>query len=346
MFDFKESVLEKIVVHKVGNKIQDEELVISEGQLSVDDEVKELLMTYFLSNFKQPEYYQFTHSSDVNLNELYTFSGYMFDPNKNFYDQSVFIAKHLYEISDHPNIKGGELYVTYIKDCIIDDELVDAIGIFKSESKETYLKIYQQDREFSVDQDSGVNIKKLDKGCLIFNTEKDFGYKIAIIDKTNKDEAKYWKESFLNVEPKSDDFYQTNRYMDLCKTFVKEVFNKENEVEKIDQIELLNRSVEFFKNEEDFQEDNFKETVIENPEVIDAFDEFKEKYQTENCVDLSNNFSISDNAVKKQQKSFKSILKLDKNFHIYIHGRRDLIEKGFDDDRGMNYYKVYYEKEA
>lgn len=346
MFDFKEAVLEKIVVHKVGNKIQDEDIVISEGQLSVDDEVKELLMTYFLSNFKQPEFYQFTHSSDVNLNELYTFSGYMFDPDKNFYDQSVFIAKHLYEISDHPNIKGGELYITYIKDCIVDDELVDAIGIFKSESKETYLKVYQNDREFTVDQDSGVNIKKLDKGCLIFNTEKDFGYKIAIIDKTNKDEAKYWKESFLNVEPKSDDFYQTNRYMDLCKTFVKEVFNKENEVEKIDQIELLNRSVEFFKKEEDFQEESFKESVIENPEVIDAFDEFKEKYQAENCVDLSSSFSISENAVKKQQKSFKSILKLDKNFHIYIHGRRDLIEKGYDDDKGMSYYKVFYEKEA
>ena len=46
----------------------------------------------------------------------------------------------------------------------------------------------------------------------------------------------------------------------------------------------------------------------------------------------------------KQEKSFKSVLKLDKNFHIYIHGDRQLIEKGTDAD-GRKFYKVYYDKE-
>ena len=39
------------------------------------------------------------------------------------------------------------------------------------------------------------------------------------------------------------------------------------------------------------------------------------------------------------------ILKLDKNFHIYIHGNKDLIEKGFDDNKSLNYYKVYFREE-
>lgn len=34
---------------------------------------------------------------------------------------------------------------------------------------------------------------------------------------------------------------------------------------------------------------------------------------------------ISQDA-KKQNRSFKSIIRLDKNFHIYIHGDRKLIE--------------------
>ena len=56
-------------------------------------------------------------------------------------------------------------------------------------------------------------------------------------------------------------------------------------------------------------------------------------------------FEISGNAVKKQQRVYKSVLKLDKNFHIYIHGDRELIEKGFDDGKSMNYYKVYFREE-
>jgi len=33
-----------------------------------------------------------------------------------------------------------------------------------------------------------------------------------------------------------------------------------------------------------------------------------------------------------------------KNFHIYIHGRRDLIEKGTDES-GKKFYKIYFEEE-
>ena len=30
---------------------------------------------------------------------------------------------------------------------------------------------------------------------------------------------------------------------------------------------------------------------------------------------------------------------MDKNFHVYIHGQKKYIEKGYDSDRDMNYYK-------
>ncbi|MFM7764289.1 MAG: hypothetical protein ACKO6I_01410, partial [Sphingomonadales bacterium] len=38
------------------------------------------------------------------------------------------------------------------------------------------------------------------------------------------------------------------------------------------------------------------------------------------------------------------ILKLDKNFHTYIHGNREMIEKGTDPD-GRKFYKIYFENE-
>ena len=56
-------------------------------------------------------------------------------------------------------------------------------------------------------------------------------------------------------------------------------------------------------------------------------------------------FDISNKAVKNQARVFKSILKLDKNFHIYIHGNKELIEKGTESD-GRKYYKIYYDQEV
>jgi hypothetical protein len=57
------------------------------------------------------------------------------------------------------------------------------------------------------------------------------------------------------------------------------------------------------------------------------------------------NFNISAAALKKQSRVFKSVLKLDKNFHVYIHGDRELIEQGVDPD-GRKFYKLYFREES
>jgi hypothetical protein len=57
-------------------------------------------------------------------------------------------------------------------------------------------------------------------------------------------------------------------------------------------------------------------------------------------------FYISPQAVKKQARVFKSVIKLDKNFHIYVHGDRELIEKGYDEALQKHYYKIYFDREA
>ena len=56
-------------------------------------------------------------------------------------------------------------------------------------------------------------------------------------------------------------------------------------------------------------------------------------------------FVISPTAVKKNQKFMKSVVKLDKNFHIYVHGRHDYVEKGYDEDKALKFYKLYYTNE-
>ena len=145
----------------------------------------------------------------------------MFSESDTFHENSINLARHLYELSAHPQIKSGDLFVAYISDLEVDGELTDAIGIFKSENRQAFLKIDHSGDDFSIRPDDGINIEKLDKGCLIFDVDNDTGYKVCIIDKSNKSsEAHFWKNIFLQVQACSDDYHQTKEFMTITKNFV------------------------------------------------------------------------------------------------------------------------------
>jgi hypothetical protein len=56
--------------------------------------------------------------------------------------------------------------------------------------------------KFNIKHDFGFELKGMDKGCIIFNSEQEKGYKILVIDNTNRGaEAQYWKDDFLCVRP-------------------------------------------------------------------------------------------------------------------------------------------------
>jgi hypothetical protein len=202
-----------------------------------------------------------------------------------------------------------------------------------------------KEQNFKVNHDEGINTKKLDKGCLIFNVDPEEGYRVCIVDTQNSgNEAQYWKDEFLKLKSVSDNYYQTKNYLDLAKNYVTHRLDEDFEVSKADQIDYLNRSIEYFKKNEQFNEQDFAAAVFEHKEVITSFKKFKKDYQHEHDMNLVPEFDISLHAVKKQSKIFKSVLKLDRNFHIYIHGDKELIEKGVDED-GRKYYKLYYQQE-
>jgi len=238
--------------------------------------------------------------------------------------------------------------VAYFNQVQIEGNLMDAIGLFKSENKETYLKVYPGKGGFQMDyEENAININKLDKGALIFNIEKENGYKVVVLDKTTggQDAAVYWKDAFLQLKIRNDSFNQTSNTLGVYKNFVTQKLDDEFELSKADKIDLLNRSMKYFKEKDTFDMDEFAGEVIGNPQAIESFKNFKSQYEQEFDSPIADTFEISDNAVKKQSRVYKSVLKLDKNFHIYIHGNKEMIEKGFDDDKHLNYYKVYFKEE-
>lgn len=347
MINFENCEIGNIVIHNVGNKYEGGKLVISESCfLPGDPDVLSLLKNYFLSSFKKDAFYNFyPYEEELMNNPVYAAANRIFHDPAEFYEQSVAIAEQLFEQSNNPNIKSGELYVVYFSNCNLEEGVCDAVGVFKSETKDTFLKIVMNENSYQLESESGINIKKLDKACLIFNTRAEEGYKVSILDKTNTKEAIYWTTDFLGLLPMNDSYFQTANYLNLCKDFVKDIYNKENDVPRADQIDMLNRSLNFFKEAEVFSEDRFKEEVVREPEVIHAFEDFKKQYEEAKEIPLSNSFAVSDFAVKDEKRYFRHVLKLDKNFHIYIHGQRKYIEKGYDTARDMNYYKLYFRDE-
>ena len=339
--------LNEVIVHKVGNPTRGEDLKRSQKLLRLSgDIVPKLLTQYFLGPFDTNKLYHFTHLSDLKLNEIYHYANELFQQPQNFIELSGHIAAFLYSKSTHVKVKEGEVYIVRFRNIPFESDYTSAIGIFKSETKETFLKLSQQEDEWQLKDEEGISINKLDKGCLIFNTAVEEGFKICVVDNTNKQQdAQYWMNDFLQVQPLADSYNHTDQYLSLCKNFVTNEYADKFDVSKTDQIELLNRSMDYFKSKEQFNLKEFAEEVIHHPEVVDTFMDYKKNFEASRKYEIEDDFDINLAAVKKQQRVFKSVLKLDKNFHIYIHGRRDLIEKGVDEETGRKYYKIYFEEE-
>jgi hypothetical protein len=346
MLSFENATLTTLALHRVGNKSIEEGIELANQTIPMEkDELKQLLLNYFLTAFSGNEMYSFYHEIELAQNEVFAIAQSLFEQQDVFLEASQNLAKYLYGCSAHPKIKAGDLYVAYFKNSLLDNKRTDAIGIFKSETKDNYLKVVFENNAPELLLEEGTNTNKLDKGCLIFNSKTEAGYPVCIIDNLNKaSEAVYWKDAFLKVTPIKNEFHQTNQFLNIAKNYVTGQLQEDFEVSRTDQINLLNRSVEYFKSHENFNKEEFETEVFQDPGLISSFQKFEVEFKTQHAIELENQFEISASAVKKQARVFKSVLKLDKNFHIYIHGNSELIEQGMEKD-GRKFYKIYFNEE-
>ena len=325
--------IETLSIHRVGNLSKGEPLFLSEKPYALNDEIIGLLKEYFFKPFREKEenYFHLVHDTDVEFNELYQLVTPIFEDESSIHEQSKKIAQHLYNQANHPHIKSGEVYVALLHDSYLDNEKVKAVGIFKSEMRNSFLQFEEQANQLEMIIQEGVNIHRLDKGCIIFNVNKEDGYKILSID-SNRYDTKYWLENFLNVDALIDDNFYTKKYLKFSQDFAKDVILPAED-----------------KND-DFEETSFMNEVFENPELIPEFKHYKvekgPKYQIE---DVST-FPIVNKAVSDVRKKIKNVIDLDTNIQIRMdfinpESADKFIEKGWDEEKQMYYYLVYFNKE-
>lgn len=346
--NFTEAALTRLAVHYTGNKQNGQALLLSQQEQELDSDSRVRLSEVLLQRFKDcHERYSFHHTSSLDYHEIFNYTKTIFDEPQEFQAQSQKMASHLYEVSLHPKIKPGELYTALFTDILIEDQRMNALGLFKAETKSLFADIDPSADQIHLQLKEGAEISRIDKGCLILHHQEEKGYELLIFDANGKgEEAQYWKDKFLGVLIQQNEFLHTQGFLTITKNFVTQQMPAAFEVSKTEQIDLLNRSMDYFKTHDQFNKAEFETEVLHHEDLIQSFRQYDQQYRESNPMAHSDEFFISPQAVKKQARVFKSVIKLDKNFHIYVHGDRELIEKGYDEAVGKHYYKIYFDQET
>ena len=350
MFQTSEGVLKSVALHAVGNKLLDEKLTLTNSLVKPQSEnlFSEVKLGLFEPFSTKQVFFQFSDPINLELNKVYSIVKNIFNSPSHFLSYSKQIATHLYQCSDHHMIKGGDVLVAYFRNCLIDDVQTDAVGIYKIEAKQQLINSSIFNESSILEIHEGIDIGKIDKCCIIFNTDEREGYKVCLTGSLNKSvEVKYWIENFLSIMPCKDEYHKTNNFLHLAKDFISnQIEASQTPIDKTQAIDYLNKTVDYFKNNNHFIEKDFTSKVFSDKELTKSFQTFKDNYTLDKSYEISDEFLISPEATKKTARIFKNVLKLDKNFHVYIHGNTELIEKGFDPQTGKYYYKIYFDEET
>lgn len=349
MLNLYATQLETVSLHRVGNNHRGEPLFLSENPYPLNDEVGGLLKEYFFKPFREKEenYFRFHHEAGLDFHPIYEAARKVFDSPQALHGVSRDIAKHLFAQSRHPHIKSGECYVVHMTDVMLDNERVDALGIFKSEVKQDFLQFQEKGSNLDLLVQQGVNLQRLDKGCLIFNREAEAGFKVLSVD-SNRYDAKYWIEEFLGLTPLTDENFYTKNYLKFCQNFARDVVLPAED--KQQEVLFVNKAVNHFAKNDTFEESNFLNEVLENPELIPEFKHYKTEKGPKYSIEDVSSFQIANKAVSDSRKKIKNVIALDTNIQIKLdfinpESAEKYVEKGWDEERGMYYYLVYFNKE-
>ena len=347
--DFSQSKIKHLIIHEIGNKLRDEKIFLSTKLQNLDKNLENILLNYFLKSFLiQQDFYRLNHNSDLNLNEVYSYSKSIFSKNNetSFIETSQNIAKHLYEYTLHPKITRGELIIVQISDIGYEDNLIDLIGIFKSENKDSFLKVIKDEKSIKVKDNIGINVSKLEKGCLVLNTDEIEGYLVLNIDNNNQ-RTDYWTNKFLNLKPIDNDIHKTKEIIKLCKNFSNDVLSSQYDTDI--KFTFNNDYINYFEDNDFYDVDDFTDNLFKDDKMKKDFFEYHKSNEESFDFDMYDKFELSQSDIKKEKKKIKNIIKLDTKLELKVLLDRDNgtknIEKGFDEEKGMYFYKIYFNEE-
>jgi len=128
------------------------------------------------------------------------------------------------------------------------------------------------------------------------------------------------------------------------------VLHNNNGIDKRDQISFLAETVKFMGESEQLDLQAFTGRVFNDSNLQNEFVRYKSNFEVEQEFSWSDDFEVSQAVLKKERKKIKNLIQLDTNIQIKLDfnnpesGYR-FIERGYDQEKGMSYYKVFFNEE-
>lgn len=326
--------IKSAVVQRVGNKSKEDGVAFSNSLCQVGG-VEEHLLSVIKASFKFDDWKRFYYIDDLEMNPTYRFVSKIFEDEDIMVKQANNLARHLYEQSMHPNIKIGEFYVVLLEGCEVDGVETNAIGLFKSEVHETVLTVKMENNQLVLSPEMGMSLKKLEKGCIVFNVDKEQGYKVAVVDNTGSNtDAHYWVDNFLHVCNCEDDYHQTERLAELCKGFAEKV----SEQSAVEGAIIAKKATDVLKTTETLAISDLADVICKNEEQKEEFAAYRKSFEEENGA-LNDEVTLVKKAVNYKPVSRMNVLKIGTDFEVKVLNPEARIETG--EDKNGKWWKLY-----
>ncbi|MEM9238122.1 MAG: hypothetical protein AAGB14_15225 [Verrucomicrobiota bacterium] len=106
----------------------------------------------------------------------------------------------------------------------------------------------------------------------------------------------------------------------------------------------------YFDGRKKFSLQEFEEQALRTPEARERFAAERRRLEDDEGVRVEDAFEISKRDVAKAKKGMKSLLRLDSGVEIKLKPKvvekpDAVLEKGYDEERGMRFIKVFYKEE-
>ena len=336
--ELKEAYIEEIMCHHFS--IDPSRCLVNSGTMDLSMLDTNVLKDFFIKPFASVKTeFCFSHPVDLSYNVVYQ-TVLKIVQNGDFVKCSQDIYHQLQASSTQPSIKDGDVFIAKITDIIHNDTYYEGLGIFKIERKSEFIETYlDEDGNMQFAIKNGFASNKLDKACLIVLEDKM--PKCLIID-TNND-TKFWRQDFLGLVPKPNAYSQSKAAMQVFQSFVKDELSVRKEMPKDEQVGLINNWTEQVKNSDSVEIDSLAKEIFANDGLSEAFSDYCKAFEKKEGMSLAGNIRIDKKAVTVPKKV--RTIKLDDTVEIIFIKTCNYIERGFDESRGMNYYKLFFTKE-
>lgn len=328
-------------VQKVGNKLNEEGIAFASKADDITS-ASEFISALIKNTFRFDVFSRLYAIDDLDSNNVYRFVRNIFSNKECFVSQSNNLARHLYDQSIHPNIINGEFYVIYIEDCYVNGQNADALLLLKTEIKDSFLTVTYENGEYSIKPQFGLSTKHIDKGCLIFNIEKDNGYLLSIVENSStRQDGRYWTQNFLYAKEIISDFQHTENVANFCAALVQKVI--EINPKRALDLAKASRSItqRLQKNGSEINTTDLISSLALDEDTTSVLSQFRHDYE-EKVGKIPDKFVCNQSALKRKTITKSNILRVGSGFEVKILDPSAEIDQGYDDEKGKSFLKLYF----